>query len=145
MHQMRFWAIDFFCGTNLIGNGRKDPVVVVYAQSCVNIWQGVWLGPEQDPESNVDVLQVFGTSDGGDVLRASPDVENDGFLHPGDHEVGTFSHHVILDSLEPVEDDGSMATVHVEQGRLDDTATDGQGNTQLANPVKQLTHACHFI
>ena len=128
----------FFCATNLIGNGRKDPVVVVYAQSGVNVWQRVGLGPKQDPESNIDVLQVFGTSDGWDVLRASPDIEDDGSLHPGDHEVGAFAHHVILDSLEPVEDDGSVAAVHVEQGGLDDAATDGQGNTQLI----PLTEVC---
>ncbi len=42
-----------------------------------------------------------GTCDGGDVLWLGANIEEDGPLHPGDHEVGPLSNHLLLHALEP--------------------------------------------
>ena len=65
-------------------------------------WQLVWLWPEQDSECDVDGLEVLGSGHGGHVLGSGSDVEDDGRLHPGDHEVGALSHHTLLHAGESV-------------------------------------------
>ena len=74
-------------------------------------------------------------------VLCSPDVEHDGPLHPGDHEVGALADDVLLDAGEAVEDDGAVAAVHVEQGRLHHAARHRQPHAQLAQPVEDLSHA----
>ena len=75
------------------------------------------------------------------------DVVDDGPLHPGDHEVRALPHHLLLDTSEPrqhvricleldllrfrfvrppIEDDGPVAAVHVEEGRVDHGAPHGK-------------------
>ena len=70
-----------------------------------------------------------------------PDVEHDGPLHPGDHEVGALADDVLLDAGEAVEDDGAVAAVHVEQGRLHHAARHRQPHAKLAQTVEDLSHA----
>ena len=41
------------------------------------------------------------TCNGWDVLGPGPNVENDGHLDPGDHEVSALPHHGFLDSRQP--------------------------------------------
>ena len=74
-------------------------------------------------------------------ITHSPDVEEDGPLHPGDHEVGALADDGLLDALEAVEDDGAVAAVHVEQGRLHHAARHRQTHAQLTQPVEDLSHA----
>ena len=74
-------------------------------------------------------------------MASSPDVEHDGPLHPGDHEVGALADDVLLDAGEAVEDDGAVAAVHVEQGRLHHAARHRQPHAQLTQPVEDLSHA----
>ena len=55
---------------------------------------------------------TFGSGYGGHTSGPGSDVVDNGSLNPGDHEVGTFSLDVGVYSLEPIEDYGSVATVH---------------------------------
>lgn len=55
---------------------------------------------------------TFAARDHRNVAGARAAVENDGFLYPGDEEVGTFPHHHVLDPSEPVKDDGSVSRVN---------------------------------
>jgi len=43
-----------------------------------------------------------GTCDGGDVLWLGANIEEDGPLHPRDHEVGSLPNHLLLHALEPM-------------------------------------------
>ncbi len=72
--------------------------------------------PEQNPECYVDVLQILGSGHAGHILRPGPDVENVGFLNPGDHEVGALADDALADSGNAIEDDCSVAALHVVQG-----------------------------
>lgn len=55
---------------------------------------------------------TFAASDSWHVSGPGSDVEDDGFLYPGDEEVGTFSNDQILDTLKSVKDDGSVTTIN---------------------------------
>lgn len=72
----------------------------------------------QDPQGQADHLQVLGAGGGGDVAGLGADVEDDAALEPGDEEVRALVDDLLLDALQPVEDDGPRAAAHVVDGRL---------------------------
>lgn len=58
---------------------------------------------------------TFAASDHRNVAGARAAIKNDGFLYPGDEEVGTFSYHRVLDPTEPVKDDSSVTRINWRQ------------------------------
>ena len=44
---------------HLVGDGGEDTVVVVDAEGCVDAGKGVGPRPEQDPQSDVYILQIL--------------------------------------------------------------------------------------
>jgi len=60
--------LSYDCLEDFVGDGGKDPVIVVSTQGGVDVGQSVRLWSEKDPQGDVDVLQVLGSGDGRDVL-----------------------------------------------------------------------------
>merc|ERR1719234_1745940 len=128
---------------HLICDGGKHPIVVVLTKGGVNLRKGIRLGPEENPEGNVNILQILGSGDGGHVLWPGPDVINDWLLDPWDHEMGALSNHLLLHTNKPIEDDCPVTTVHIEEGRIDHSSSNCKTHAKLAQSVEDLCrHSC---
>jgi hypothetical protein len=54
-----------------------------------------------DPDPQHTKQKRGGTCYGGNILWLGANIEEDGPLHPGDHEVGPLPNHLLLHALEP--------------------------------------------
>merc|ERR1719234_1725349 len=121
----------------------KHLIVIVLTKGGVNLRKGIRLGAEENPEGNVNILQILGSSDGGNVLWPGPDVINDWLLDPWDHEMGALSHHLLLHTDKPVKDDRPVTTVHIEKSRIDHSSSNCKTHAELAQSVEDLCrHGC---
>merc|ERR1719234_566990 len=128
---------------HLICDGGKHPIIVILTKGSVNLRKGIRLGPEENPEGNVNILQILGSGDGGHVLWPGPDVINDWLLDPWDHEMGALSHNLLLHTNKPVKDDRPVTTVHIEEGRIDHSSSNCKTHAELAQSVEDLCrHSC---
>lgn len=91
----------------------------------------------QHPQGQADHLQILATRRGGDVSWLGPYVENDAPLQPWDEEVCAFVDDFILDSRQPVEDDGSCATTNIVDGLLCECEGDTAGDGPLVETLKK--------
>ena len=64
-------------------------------------------------------------------MRPSTNVEDIRSLDPGDEKMSAFADGVIEDSTEPVEEDGTLATVNVVEGGVNDGrgSPEAEGNS----------------
>lgn len=74
-------------------SGPKGEIQNYIRAEQIITWQLIGLGSEQDSQGDVDVLEILGAGDGGDILGPGSDVEHDGSLDPWDHEMSSFSDH----------------------------------------------------
>jgi len=73
----------------------------------VDLRQHLHFRPMQHPEGQTDHLQILAARRGRDVPRLCPHVVDDALLQPGDQEVCPLVHHLVFDSCQSIEDDGS--------------------------------------
>merc|ERR1719270_784759 len=125
--------IGFLSNTNI-----NYPVVVILTKGGVNLWKGVRLRPEENSQSNVNILQVLGSSDCGNILWPGPDVINNRPLDPWDHEVGALTNYLLLHTNKPVKDHRPVTSIHVKESRVDYSSTDCETHAKLAKPVENL-------
>lgn len=67
---------------------------------------------EQHPSSLVSNRCTFAACDDGNVAWTGATIKDDGFLNPGDEEVGTFTNYSVLHSSEPVKDNSLVPCIH---------------------------------
>merc|ERR1719264_1295068 len=128
---------------HLICDGGKHPIVVILTKGGVNLRKGIRLWPEENPQGNVNILEILGSSDGRHILWPGPDVINDWPLDPWDHEMSALSHHLLLHTDKPIEDDRPVASVHIEEGGIDHSSSNRKTHAKLAQSVEDLCrHGC---
>ena len=104
-------------------------------KECSNV-----LGPEQNPQRDVDVLEIFGAGDTRDVLGPGPDVKNVRLLDPGNHEMSAFTDDAFTDAGDSVEDDSSMSAIDVVERRVAHCSGNRQAEPDLTDPGEDLSH-----
>ena len=102
--------------------------------------KGLLPWPEKDPKCDVDILQILGAGHTGHVLWPCPDVKNERFLNPGDHEVGALADDGLRNSWNSVEDDSTVTSFNVVQGGVGDGSGDGQSEADLTDSGENLSH-----
>lgn len=84
----------------------------------------------QNSQRQAHHLQVLTSRSRGDIARLRPHIVYDSLLQPRDEEVRALTHNLLLDSANPVEDDGSCTTLDVVDGGVEERHTcrgrDGQ-------------------
>lgn len=106
----------------------------------VNLGQSLHFWPVQHPQRQADHLEILASRRGGDVARLRPDVKYDALLQPGDEEVCALVDDLLLDSAEPVEDDGPRATLDVVNRRLQQADADGGGECRPVDEAHRVRH-----
>lgn len=105
---------------NLVSDGGEHLLVIFDAQSFENDREAVNIRTREDPESEVDHLEILGPGDGGESVGASADVEDVGLLKPRDQKVGPLSDGLVDNAAESVEEDSALAAVDSEEGGVED-------------------------
>src|SRR5690606_23593958 len=85
-------------------------------------------------------LKILAASRGGDIPRLCPHVEDDALLQPGNKEVSTLVDNLILNTGQPVEDDGSVSTSHIVHGLLEESHANGGRHSHPVSEVESLRH-----
>ncbi len=101
---------------HLIDYGRQHSLLVVQAQIRVDLRQVLRPRSIQGAERDVHGLHVLAAGGDGHRPWPAPDVEDDGPVEPGDHEVSALADHLLFDALEAVEDDGAVASIDFKWG-----------------------------
>jgi hypothetical protein len=83
--ELRYHALEDF-----VHNGRQHTLVVVGAESAVDLGESVDGRAGENTASDVDHLQVFCTGQGGDVARFGADIVGDWGFEPGDEEMSSW-------------------------------------------------------
>lgn len=95
----------------------------------------------QHPQRQRHHLQIFTAGRGGDVAGFGAHVVDDGFLQPGDQEVGALVDDGLLDARQAVENDGAGTAFDVVEGELSDEEGDGGwGGPPTGSPQDLLGH-----
>lgn len=98
---------------HLGGNGRQHTLVVILTQNGVNLWKLIGNGTVQNTQSNVDILQILAAGYHWHIAGLRPNVEDDGTLHPGNEEMGSFADNALFDAGKAVENHRPVATINV--------------------------------
>ena len=71
----------------------------------------VWIGSVQDTKTNVNHLEILGTSLRFNLIWLGTDIVNQGPLHPGDFKVQTLSVNLGLDAAPSGEFNCTVTTI----------------------------------
>ena len=108
-------------------------------------------GPEEDTQCDVDVLQIFATSDDWYIPWLRATVKYNWFLYPRDEKMSPFPYHNVLYATELVKDDSSVSSIHIIQSEFTTPPTTANArpnfpmdsNTLAAmTPSVASTHTC---
>lgn len=111
---------------NLVPDRREDLLVVLETEGFEDVGEAADLGAGENPEGEVDHLEVLGAGDGGEGVGPGADVEDEGLLEPWDEEVGPFADGLVDDSTETVEEDGALTAVDGVEGGVEDGGADAE-------------------
>ena len=107
---------------HLVSDRGQYTLIIIHAESLVDLGQVLDFRAVEDTEGQGDHLHILGSSGGGDVTGFGTDIELDGTLQPGDQEMSALANGVGLDSLNSVENDGTVTSldyiVKVNEGVL---------------------------
>ncbi|CAL9128039.1 unnamed protein product, partial [Musa acuminata var. zebrina] len=109
---------------DLVADGREDFLVVLGAKGGEDGGEAGDVGAGEEAEGEVDHLQVLGAGVGGEGVGTSADVEDEGFLQPGDEKVSALAHRLREHAAEAVEEHRPLAAVHRIEGRIQQRRAD---------------------
>lgn len=130
---------------NLVADRGEDALVEVGTELPVELRQLLDDRTPEDAQLDVDHLKVLGSGDAGDLARLGPDVDYDGTLDDGDHEVGALVAYVGEDTAaKGVEHDSALATVDVVDAGVDGEGAHGEGAGGGGDAAENLVHGCRL-
>lgn len=94
----------------------------------------------QDSESQADHLQILASGSRGDVSGLGPHIVDDALLQPGNQEMCSFIHNLLLDTGQSIEDDSPSSPLHIVNGGLGERSSHGEGDGVLVQRLECLSH-----
>lgn len=110
----------------------------------VNLWQGLDVWPVQDSQRQADHLEILAAGGGGNVPGLCAHVKDDAPLQPRDQKVRSLVDDILLDTGQPVEDDGSCSAPDVVDGLCDEECAGRGRDGHAVHEVEGSRKRRHF-
>ena len=132
-------------GTPRVKHGREGGGIWGGRTNLVDLGQSLHVGTVQHPQRQADHLQILAAGGRGDVPGLGPDVEDDAPLQPGHQEVRPLVDDLLLDTREPVEDDGPGPALDVVEGLAGGVCAHRRGDRQAVDEVESPRCVGHLF
>lgn len=110
----------------------------------VNLWQGLDIWPVQDSQRQADHLEILAAGGGGNVPGLRAHVKDDAPLQPRDQKVRSLVDDILLDTGQPVEDDGSCSAPDVVDGLCEEECAGRGRDGHAVHEVEGSRKRRHF-
>mmetsp|Transcript_118982 Transcript_118982/g.370618 ORF Transcript_118982/g.370618 Transcript_118982/m.370618 type:complete len:250 (-) Transcript_118982:13-762(-) len=123
---------------NFIDNRRKNSLIVVNAEISVDFSKMGDVGTCKHTQCDIDHLQIFASRKTRDASSTSTDVVGGGNHEPRYSEMHSFAVNPILHTVQAVEHDRAMSTLHCKERFIDTVRESAAANKKSGTRTKQF-------